>query len=144
MKQPIVSLKLLSVEERKFSIDKSFLANAAEDQQFNSGLLYSTDADIDQKMVRINLRVSISANGVDVLSEEGSFIFSVDNFDDFLIEEGQVNFGPLLPHLLNVAIGTLRGMMVIRAEGTSLAKCPMPLYNVMDVIKKSVKKEKED
>lgn len=35
-----------------------------------------------------------------------------------------------MPHLLNVAVGTMRGILVVKTAGTNFSKYPLPMIDV--------------
>lgn len=39
-----------------------------------------------------------------------------------------------MPHFINVAIGTMRGIIVAKTAGTSLAKYPLPMLDAQAVL----------
>lgn len=39
-----------------------------------------------------------------------------------------------MPHFINVAIGTMRGIIVDKTAGTSLAKYPLPMLDAQAVL----------
>lgn len=39
----------------------------------------------------------------------------------------------IMPHLISVAIGTMRGILVVKTAGTNLSKYPLPIIDPMQL-----------
>ena len=70
--------------------------------------------------------------------------FNVENLDAFATKESdnRINVKDhLMLNMLNPAYGTLRGVMFTRFFGTPLDKKPLPLIDVLDLLKAAKKNE---
>ncbi len=66
-----------------------------------------------------------------------SFVFEFENLTDFIVPDGTDKFiikGELLPKMLNITIGAIRGIMIAKTEGTSLQAYPLPLVDARRVL----------
>lgn len=60
------------------------------------------------------------------------FEFEVKNLRQFIVynEDQSITVNHIMPHFLSVAIGTMRGILVVKTAGTNCAKYPLPMINV--------------
>ena len=52
-------------------------------------------------------------------------------------DSGNMHVSSIVPHLINVAVGTMRGILLIKTSGTKLAGYPLPLVNVEELLARS-------
>ena len=60
------------------------------------------------------------------------FEFEVKNLRQFIVynEDQSITVNHIMPHFLSVAIGTMRGILVVKTAGTNCSKYPLPMINV--------------
>ena len=60
------------------------------------------------------------------------FVFEVKNLSQFIVfKDNQViKVNHIMPHFLNVAVGTMRGILVVKTAGTNFSKYPLPMIDV--------------
>ena len=58
------------------------------------------------------------------------FSFEVIDLSRYVIIDGDnITINHLMPHFLNVIIGTMRGILVVRTAGTLFSKYPLPILD---------------
>lgn len=70
-----------------------------------------------------------------LLESQYKFRFEVKDLKNFLkYEDGNVLvIQELMPHFLSVAVGTMRGILVVRTAGTRISEFPLPMINVEEL-----------
>ena len=68
---------------------------------------------------RFNTNIQIIGDGITKLYNE---------------KKDKIEIKELMPHFINVAIGTMRGIIVAKTAGTSLAKYPLPMLDAQAVL----------
>lgn len=86
---------------------------------------------------------------VDILTFSQKTVLSIDSQYDFYVEDlasyvhkndnGDFEIEGLSEHLLSVAVGTTRGLIVSKTAGTSISRFPMPIINVHEMLKHAKK-----
>ena len=79
------------------------------------------------------------ADDVTVLESVSAFSFEVLDLKNFIEKDdsGNMHVSSIVPHLINVAVGTMRGILLIKTSGTKLAGYPLPLVNVEELLARS-------
>ncbi len=95
----------------------------------------------DVLVLHLLAKYSYPREGIDtkILEITSANHFSVKNLADLIeVKEGSfTDKAGLLPPLLGICIGTIRGMMVVKTMGTVLADFPLPIVNPTDILKGS-------
>lgn len=134
-------MRLLSVVETRFIIDDSrFQENnqAPEDMKICFSYNLNPDPENDKILLTFGVRYNI-ADDVTVLESVSAFSFEVLDLKNFIEKDdsGNISVSSIVPHLINVAVGTMRGILLIKTAGTKLAMYPLPLVNVEELLSKS-------
>ena len=60
------------------------------------------------------------------------FTFAVIDANQFVTinKDGSITIMHLMPHFISVAVGTMRGILVVKTAGTSLSQYPLPMIDV--------------
>ena len=67
-----------------------------------------------------------------VLESLYRFEFEVKELKQFIIfnDNQSITVNHIMPHFLSVAVGTMRGILVVKTAGTNLSKYPLPMIDV--------------
>ena len=67
-----------------------------------------------------------------VLESLYKFEFEVKELKQFIIfnDNQSITVNHIMPHFLSVAVGTMRGILVVKTAGTNLSKYPLPMIDV--------------
>ena len=60
------------------------------------------------------------------------FEFDVLDIKQFITinKDDSITISHIMPHLLSVAVGTMRGILVVKTAGTNLAKFRLPMIDI--------------
>ena len=135
------SMRLLSVVETRFIIDDSrFQENNPDPEDMKICFSYNLnpDPENDKILLTFGVRYNI-ADDVTVLESVSAFSFEVLDLKNFIEKDdsGNMHVSSMVAHLLNVAVGTMRGILLIKTSGTKLAGYPLPLVNVEELLARS-------
>ena len=132
-----IQFRLDRIEELTYSIS----GNSAEIiNQDNLGVQFLVQTFLNKEANLVKLKVGAKYNLAEttILNLELLFVFNIDNMERFVnidTENKQLKFNAdLIPTFINVAIGTMRGIIVAKTAGTSLAKYPLPMLDAQAVL----------
>ncbi|MCI2082959.1 MAG: hypothetical protein LKK08_05710 [Bacteroidales bacterium] len=126
-----IEMRLLSVNEEKFMMaaNKCDGTTAPEDLQleFSNRVSPNTETNI----IDISFGVRYVLKEEPILESVYRFSFEVKNLSSFVVknDDGNMTINDIMPHLLNVAVGTMRGILVVKTAGTNLSKYPLPIID---------------
>jgi len=145
-----VKFRLLKIREISFSCN-DFLVEP--DVQFNEenlivkiGSQLKPNLEDDTFSVRLLAKYLLKkeSESIVLLSFETETIFKILHLADHIIFSKTKNEfttdNNLLLTFTSIAIGSLRGMLVVKTSGTPLNNFPLPLVNPTDILKNSQKK----
>lgn len=134
-----IQFRLLSIDEKKFKSDiDEVLANTINDENLKFNLGYSLLPNPDENTLEIEIVTKYLYEDHELLFLSASLTFSFVEFSEvFEIKEGKIQEKvTIIPTLINVAIGTIRGMIATKICGTYLRKFPLPLIDPNVIIHK--------
>ena len=136
-----INVKLLSINELAFSINTSALKDEDKDVSFNIGFkLEPTQGD---ETIDLFLRVIMLSPSLEpILSMESSHRFYVEGLTSLTSKnkDNKTETEGILPQLLNIAVGTVRGIIMAKTAGTTLSKFPLPLVDIDELIASAAKR----
>lgn len=134
-------MRLLSVVETRFIIDDSrFQENNPDPEDMKICFSYNLNPDTENDKILLTFGVRYNiADDVTVLESVSAFSFEVLDLKNFIEKDdsGNMHVSSIVPHLINVAVGTMRGILLIKTSGTKLAGYPLPLVNVEELLARS-------
>lgn len=133
-----VLVRLIAVKELAFSINYSELKENESEVLFNFG--FQINPIIEKDEVTVFLRVTISSpSHQTLLNLDSSYEFAVPDLNSLIKvkENGETEIESIPAHLLNVAVGTSRGLIVSKTAGTPLSKYPLPIVDVTRMLKET-------
>lgn len=132
-----IKIHLESVNEVKFMLNLAddLLEKIGDGPNIGFGHIISS-VSMDQGLISFIFGVQYAITNIPVLESRYEFVFKVDPIQEAVkIENNSIEIKALMPHFINVAIGTMRGIIVVKTAGTPLAKYPLPLFDPMIVMK---------
>lgn len=128
-------MRLISVSEMKFYMDQSIISNIENPNMIQLGFQNVVFPDIQTNTIAINFGVQYSYNNEVALESIYKFSFYVENLNNYvdLQDDGKFIVKNIMPHMLSVAAGTMRGILVVKTIGTELSKYPLPMINIMEL-----------
>ncbi len=139
-----LEFKLNKVLETGYFADLEYL----ESHAFDGDLMkiefgFKIDIQKQNKVLVLHLltKYTYPIDGVDakILELTSANYFEIKNLNDVIsIEENRfTDKANILPTLLGISIGTIRGIMVVKTAGTALANYPLPIVSPADILKGS-------
>ena len=131
-KKQNIQMRLDSVSEMGFSLNPSFLDDNAKEQDIQLGFSSSIEPDINNDKMALVFGVKYSSKENTLLESIYKFVFSVVNLKQFIKYNGDksITINQIMPHLLSVAVGTTRGILVVKTAGTKLSQFPLPMIDI--------------
>ena len=98
---------------------------------------FSSNVDVDVKNNRFVLIFGIRyVVAEDVILEcIYRFVFDVVDLAEYISydEDKTMSIQHLMPHFLNVAVGKMRGILVVKTAGTVLSTLPLPMIDINEL-----------
>jgi len=132
-----IKMRLDSVSELGFSINPGFLEEGTKGSDIQLGFSTSIDPDIDKNTIALTFGVRFLTQQNTLLEAIYKFVFSVLDLSKLVQhnEDGSITVDHIIPHFLSVAVGTMRGVLVVKTAGTSLSKYLLPMVDVNQLCK---------
>jgi hypothetical protein len=133
-----LSMRLLSVKETSCSINSGPEIEAKINDKLRVGFYQKSDAKIEDSIFVFEFGVKYEAEDkttlLDIVYE---FQYYIKDLHDYVeMNEGEITkISVIPPHLVNVAIGTMRGVIAVRTAGSKLSDYPLPLLDTMSIVK---------
>lgn len=127
-----VQMKLESVTEEKFLMSPSSLNDNIDAKKVQLGFLNQVFPDIENDKMVINFGARYVYKDEVVLESIYKYTFSVEDLKKYVSfhEDNGVTVDHIMPHFLSVAVGTMRGILVVRTAGTVFSKYPIPMIDI--------------
>ena len=130
-----IQMRLLSVDEVRFLMSLDKLGDKPNPDSIQIG--FSSNVDVDVKNNRFVLIFGIRyVVAEDVILEcIYRFVFDVVDLAEYISydEDKTMSIQHLMPHFLNVAVGTMRGILVVKTAGTVLSTLPLPMIDINEL-----------
>ena len=126
-----IRMRLVSVDEIRFMMSSGEVVDMSGPEDLQVGLLNRVQ--LDEMDIAFGIRYEFKKEVV--LESVYRFVFEVKNLSDFVIlhEDGTFTVKHLMPHLLSVAVGTMRGILVVRTAGSDLSRYPLPIIDANEL-----------
>lgn len=142
-----IQVRLLKVQETGFFLDSILLNSVAKfdfnimQVQFELGFNFDVNADLFNLHLSVRYLYPID-NEIKKITELSSdnqfFVQCLTNMIQLDEKDQMTDKIGILPTLLGIAIGTLRGMLVVKTSGTILADYPLLIVNPSELLKPSI------
>ncbi|AGY54121.1 hypothetical protein BRDCF_p1494 [Bacteroidales bacterium CF] len=134
-----IQMKLLSVEEKRFKSDlDEALSDVINDSNLKFNIGYSLLPNQKNNSIVVEIAAKYLFDERELLYFVASLTFKFSAFDEiFEIKDSKIlEKVTVIPTLINVAIGTLRGMVASKTSGTFLRNFPLPLIDPNSLLNK--------
>ena len=131
-----ILMRLVSVDEIRFMMSSGEMVDMSGPDDLQIGFMNQVQLDeVDKDRISIAFRVRYELKKEPVLESVYRFVFEVKNLAGFVSfhENGSFTIKHLMPHLLSVAVGTMRGILVVKTAGTSLSNYPLPIIDANEL-----------
>lgn len=142
--QEIIKMRISQIIETKFSInEKISMMTDLNENHLKMQLGFNLSPDMSKNFFTVTIMMSYKyeVNGMDqdLVNLDVANVFEIQNIADYF-EFKDNNFNDkakLVPQMLNVAIGSTRGMLAAKVAGTILSKYPLPIIDVNTILSNS-------
>ena len=131
-----IRMRLVSVDEIRFMMSSGEVVDMSGPEDLQVGFMNRVQLDeMDKDRMAIAFGIRYEFKKEVVLESVYRFVFEVKNLSDFVIlhEDGTFTVKHLMPHLLSVAVGTMRGILVVRTAGSDLSRYPLPIIEANEL-----------
>lgn len=123
-------MKLDSISEVKFIMLPDKISNETDFEKIQLGFSNQIIPDIENDVIAILFGVQYAYKNEIVLESVYRFTFSVVDLKKYItLNDNIITIAYLMPHFLSVAVGTMRGILVVKTAGTKLSKSPLPIID---------------
>lgn len=131
-KKQNIQMRLDSVSEMGFSLNPGFLEDNAKEQEIQLGFSASIEPDIKNDKMALIFGVKYMSKENTLLESVYKFVFTILNLEQFIQynDDKFITVNQIMPHFLSVAVGTTRGILVVKTAGTKLSRFPLPMIDV--------------
>lgn len=129
----VLQMRLVSVDEIMFMMSSAGIGNAFRSEDIQLGFSNKVDYAEARDEITLEFGVKYAIHSEDVLECVCRFKFSVVDLKRFIqvnAKDNSVTITHIMPHLLSVAVGTMRGVLIAKTAGTPLAKYPLPMLDI--------------
>lgn len=133
-----IQMRLLSVSEVKFFMDQNIVAKFTDAQNITLGFANTVFPDIDNNTISIDFGIRYFYKNNTALESVYKFTFFVEKISKYVTKNddgGGYTINSIMPHMLSVAAGTMRGIILVKSFGTNIAKYPLPMLDIMQLNK---------
>ena len=138
--------KLLQIKEVSFSLNDTKLTKTEAQKKLLIGVGFAPGVDIEKKLFTVDFNVSYKYKSTDniLLSSKYKFVFKVKDIENIVqkLEDGFEIDDDFLGSTINVAIGTMRGIIYSKTSGTELNKFILPLFDSSKIVETTKEKLK--
>lgn len=127
-----INARLSSVSEVSFMMSPGKLSDDTK-QEVRVGFSNQIIPDVEQDIFTLIFGVRYELAGEPILECVYRFVFEVKNLAQFIVlgeDRGSITVSSIMPHFLSVAVGTMRGILVVKTAGTNIARYPLPMVNI--------------
>ncbi len=126
-----IQMRLISISELDFRMSLGKIDDSIAPSDIKIGFANQVDPDIENNKIAINFGVRYEIAGELVLDTIYRFLFEVKDLAKYIVaydNEG-ITINYIMPHILSLAVGTMRGILVVKTAGTILSKHPLPIID---------------
>ena len=126
-----IRMKLTSVNEVSFMMSPGKVGDNVNPDAIQIGFSTQIQPDVENDIFNMIFGTRYELDGDVVLESIYKFEFEVKDLRQFIVNNNQnIPVKHIMPHLLNVAVGTMRGILVVKTAGTNFSKYPLPMIDV--------------
>lgn len=127
-----IQLRLSSVTEISFMMSPGKIGNDTNPEDIQMGFSSQIQPDIDNNTFTLTFGVRYELNGDVILESIDQFVFEVKDLKQYVVfrNDQSITVNHIMPHFLSVAVGTMRGILVVKTAGTNFSKYPLPMIDI--------------
>ena len=125
-------MRLATVSEVSFMMSPGKVGDNVNPDAIQIGFSTQIQPDVKNNIFNLIFGTRYELDGDVVLESLYKFEFEVKNLRQFIVfnDNQSITVNHLMPHFLSVAVGTMRGILVVKTAGTNLSKYPLPMIDV--------------
>jgi len=130
-----IEMRLLSVNEVSFSMKAGIIGEEDRGDVLQLGFKHELHPNLTDNLFSLDFGVQYSIDGQTLLESIYRYDFEVKELSKYvdISNDGKITVRDILPHLESVAVGTMRGILVVRTAGTDLARYPIPMIDPIEL-----------
>lgn len=135
-----ISISLKKIQDCKFYYNLDFKCNQEslkEDKlPYNVIVKYFLSYELEEDLFYINISIIYEEKDNPILEAENRFTFHIKELKKLIKVQSSTSFAlevDFLPTLINVAIGTMRGIIFSRTGSSSLSDYPLPMISMNEL-----------
>lgn len=127
-----IQMRLASVSEVSFMMSPGKVADNVNPEAIKIGFSVRIQPDVEKDILTLFFGTRYELEGEVVLESVYRFEFEVKNIRQFIVfnDNQSITVNHIMPHFLSVAVGTMRGILVVKTAGTNLSKYPLPVVDI--------------
>lgn len=127
-----IQMRLISANEVSFMMSPGKVDENVAPEAMQIGFSSQIKPNNEKNRITIIFGTKYVIAGEVALESVYSFIFEVKDLSQFLTinDDQSITVSHIMPHFLSVAVGTMRGILVVKTAGTNLSKFPLPMVDV--------------
>lgn len=126
-----IQMRLASVSEVSFMMSPGKLGDNVNPEAIQIGFSTQIQPNVEKNVFNLVFGTRYDLEGDVVLESIYQFEFEVKNLSQFIVvnDNKSITVNHIMPHFLSVAVGTMRGILVVKTAGTNLSKYPLPMID---------------
>lgn len=127
-----IQIRLIQVEEKSFKYDLSeVLLTTFDENNLKINIGYKLLPDLNANIIAVEITAKYLYSDSELIEYTSSLTFKSPDLSDIIeiTDNKIIEKTVIIPTLLSIAIGTLRGMLAIKTTGTILKDFPLPLID---------------
>ena len=127
-----IQMRLVSVSEVSFMMSPGKVGDDVSPDSMKIGFSTQIQPNVQNDIFVLLFGTRYELNGEVVLESIYKFVFEVKNLAQFVVfnDNQSITVNHIMPHFLSVAVGTMRGILVVKTAGTNFSNYPLPMIDV--------------
>ena len=135
-----INISLKKIQDYKFYYNLDFSVTKKKIEEgmlpYNVTIKYNISYNLEENFFYLNLSISYDDNNILILEAENRFTFQIKDLKSLIKIQSDKSFSlevDFLPMIINIAIGTMRGIIYYRTSSTPLSEFPLPMISLNEL-----------
>lgn len=127
-----IQMRLLSVNEVRFMMSPDRISDNLDPSELQMCFSNQIEPDVKNDTISIVFGIRYLLKDDIVLESIYRYSFSVIDLAKYIKVNGDntLTISHIMPHFLSVAVGTMRGILIVKTAGTNFSKYPLPIIDI--------------